>query len=150
METDYRLHFVLFFASIVNGVILGLIYDCFRVSRMFFLKNKIVIFFEDLAFSLVCAVSFMILFYNYSFGRMRAYAFLGSIGGFCIYYFTVGRFTRAVCEKVYSVVSPILKRVKNKLVSSLYGFYKQIFTYRRRALYIQKAARGFGLLKNVY
>lgn len=147
METDYGLHFILFFASIVNGVILGLIYDCFRVSRMFFLRNKIVIFFEDLAFCLICAVSFMILFYNYSFGMMRAYAFIGSIGGFCIYYFTVGQLTKAICEKVYSVVSPILKKAKNKIQASLYDCYKQIFTYSKRASYIKSAGRGFGLLK---
>ncbi len=149
METDYGLHFILFFASIVNGAVLGLIYDCFRVSRMFFLKNKVVIFFEDLVFSLICAASFMILFYNFSFGMMRAYAFLGSIGGFCIYYFTAGRFTRAVCEKVYSVVSPVFKRAKTKMKACVYSYYKQVFTYRRRASYIKKAGRGFGLLKKM-
>lgn len=147
METDYGLHFILFFASIVNGAVLGLIYDCFRVSRMFFLRNKIVIFFEDLAFCLICAVSFMILFYNYSFGMMRAYAFLGSIGGFCIYYFTAGQFTKAVCEKVYSIVSPILKKARNRIATAVYNCYKQIFTYARCAVYIKRAGKGFGLLR---
>jgi len=79
---------------------------------------------------------------------MRAYAFIGSIGGFCIYYFTAGRFTRAVCEKVYSIVSPIFKRIKNKLKAALHDKYKQIFTYSRRASYIKNAGRGFGLLKS--
>jgi spore cortex biosynthesis protein YabQ len=147
METNYGLHFVLLFASIINGAFLGLVYDVFRISRLFFLNNKIVIFFEDLAFCLVCALSFIIIFYNYSNGRMRAYAFIGGIGGFCVYYFTLGRFTKSVCEHIYAFASPKIRKLNNKIRRALYNKEKQFYTYRKSLSSARNAGRGFGLLK---
>ena len=147
MGTDYGLHFILFFASILNGVLLGLVYDCFRVSRMFFLKNRVVIFIEDLLFCTVCALSFVLLFYNFSFGKMRAYAFLGSIGGFCVYYFTLGRFTRHVCECVYAFASPRIKRIINMIKAAMFAVEKRIYTYNRSTSFVKRAEKGFGLLR---
>ncbi|HAN21117.1 MAG: hypothetical protein A2Y15_02815 [Clostridiales bacterium GWF2_36_10] len=147
MGTDYRLHFILFFASIVNGVFLGLVYDLFRISRMFFLKNRVVIFFEDLLFCLICSLSFILIFYNYSNGKMRAFAFLGGIGGFCAYYFTLGKFTKSVCERIYSIISPRFIKLKNIIKQYLYQKSKQIYTQKKGLSYANKARKGFGLLK---
>jgi len=147
METDYSLHFKLFFSSIINGLLLGFIYDIFRVSRMFFLKNRTLLFFEDLLYCFVCALSFTLLFYNFSFGQMRAYAFLGSIGGFCAYYFTIGRFTKIICEKVYAFLSPKILYIKNKIKAVSYMLKKCLFTDIMSRSYCRKAAKGFGLLK---
>ncbi|PKM62591.1 MAG: hypothetical protein CVU97_04560 [Firmicutes bacterium HGW-Firmicutes-21] len=147
MGTDYGLHFTLFFYSIANGILLGLIYDFFRISRMFFLKNKIIIFFEDLLFCLICAVTFILLFYNFSFGQMRAYAFVSGIGGFCAYYFTLGRFTRAVCERVYAFMSPKIKRLRCRIQALLYYVKKRIYTNYRSFSFARNAGKGFGLLK---
>ena len=148
METDYSLHFTLFIASVINGIFLGLVYDFFRISRMFFLRNRVIIFFEDLLFCLICSLTFIILFYNYSFGQMRAFAFLGSIGGFCAYYFTLGRFTRCFCERVYAFISPKIKRLAGRVSAFLYYYRKRIYTYNRSLMMARSAVRGFGLLRN--
>ncbi|HBR31961.1 MAG TPA: hypothetical protein DD733_07745 [Clostridiales bacterium] len=148
MATNYALHFLLLFASFINGMALGLIYDLFRISRMFFLRNKVVIFFEDIAYCLICTLSYMLLFYNYSNGRMRAYAFVGGIMGFCLYYFTLGRFTRFFCEKVYEFVFPIIHRLMTRIKGYLYLIKKRIYTNIQCGLSARRALVGFGLLKN--
>lgn len=147
MATDYGLHFTLLFASVITGIFLGMVYDLFRISRMFFLKNRIIIFIEDLIFCFVCALSFILIFYNYSFGQMRAYAFLGGIGGFCAYYFTLGRFTRSVCERIYAFVSPKIRRLRYRIKCKAYTIKKCIYTYVKRLSFEKSAAKGFGLLK---
>lgn len=147
MEIDYSLHFILFFASIISGAFLGLVYDIFRVSRMFFLKNKIVILFEDLLFCLICSISLILIFYNYSNGKMRFYAFVGAIGGFCAYYFTLGKFTKSVCERVYAYVSPKFIRLKCKIWQVLYQANKQIYTQKKSFKSARMARKGYRLLK---
>lgn len=148
METNYGFHFLLLFASIINGAVLGLIYDLFRVSRMFFLRNKFVIFFEDLLFCFICAISFMILFYNFSNGKMRAFAFVGGICGFCAYYFTLGKFTKIVCEHINAFVSPIINKILMKVLILYRSTKKQLYTTFRSSVSARRAAKGFGLYKN--
>lgn len=147
MGTNYGLHFILLFASLIDGVFLGFVYDLFRISRMFFLRNKLIIFFEDLAFCMICSLSFILLFYNFSNGQMRAFSFVGGIVGFCAYYFTFGKFTRNVCERIYAFVSPKIKKLITYLKKILYNKEKQFYTYRMSMSAARKAGRGFGLLK---
>ncbi len=97
MEISYALQHYLFLASLLAGIVCGAVYDIFRILRAFAFKNKVIIFAEDVIYCLFVAAVFMILFYNYSEGRIRLFAFAGVIAGFSGYYFTVGKLTYKIC-----------------------------------------------------
>ena len=110
----------LFLYALVLGVILGIVYDLTRLTRLFFgahynrrvakhlrrielpflplQKEKgesralgIVLFFEDLLFCLGVGIALILLFYEVHNGKVRGPAILCCGAGFLIYRFTLGR-----------------------------------------------------------
>ena len=110
----------LYIFALILGAFLGLLYDLFRITRVFLgmhysrraakrlesirlplldprKKRKesralgVVIFLEDLLFCLMAAVSLILLFYGGNNGKFRVFALFCTAGGFLLYRVTLGR-----------------------------------------------------------
>ena len=105
-----------FAASLVLGVIFGVLYDVIRFTRVLlcvdvrpphgargWLRGMIVAL-GDLLFFAVAAVLMCVFFFVTNNGEVRGFALVGAFLGFLVYYNTVGRLFIAVCETVASWV----------------------------------------------
>lgn len=149
-DTEY------FFCSFILGVFLGAVYDVFRLVRIVLPKNKVLIFFEDILFCLISATAFLLLAFNVGSGRIRAFAGIGTIGGFSGYYLTIGKLVYKANEIIISFIKRVIKYifvfVKKPFV---FVFEKQKAAYKRRYIVkkrrkimekaINQAKKGFGL-----
>ena len=98
---------VLFGLSCLAGAVIGIFYDIFRVIRIVFPHNDILILIEDIIFLVGYAVFFMAFSSVSVRGELRGYYILGNIIGFVIYFFTVGTAVTGAVRKLFL----LLKRI---------------------------------------
>ncbi len=129
MEISQTALMLLYFYSFLLGLFLGAVYDCFRITRIFFgvhysrstakrlrmralplLKPQkerhstkglgILMFFEDLLFSLLAGSSLVILLYERNNGKFRFLVVVFLLLGFVIYRETLGRIVMLFSEGI--------------------------------------------------
>lgn len=95
-------------ASLVTGVVLGVMYDVFRVVRLVLPKGRVLLFVLDMVYCLCAACVFMLVCFNYGYGEFRWYSFVFAGGAFWAYYRTVGRLVYALaCKTVELIMRPL-------------------------------------------
>jgi spore cortex biosynthesis protein YabQ len=144
MEISYALQHFLFLASLLVGLVCGAVYDIFRLLRAFSLKNRVIVFIEDIIYCLFVALAFMVLFYNYSEGHIRFYAFAGIIAGFSAYYFTIGMLTRKIFTAIRAMIISMASKIKKAAVRSAYRTYGRMYSSSRIRRTSRLAKNGFG------
>jgi len=131
----------IFLCTVLGGVIIGLVYDLFRVSRKVFKTNNYVVYFEDILFwFLGSIIIFGILFISNA-GEIRGYALLGIVLGIIIYACMISHY---VMKFILTIID-INKRIVKFTYKKLKGPVKSII----RALSIPILAL-YKLLKKVW
>ena len=72
------------------GIILGLLYDLFKLFRIF-VANSALIFFSDILYFVICSLLTFILSIYINSGIIRGFIFHGEFFGFIIYKYIFGR-----------------------------------------------------------
>lgn len=136
MQNEYSLHFVLALWSVILGAFLCSVYDIFRLFRLRKRQNNAILFINDILFCLIATLCFMLLFFNLSYGRMRAYAFVLAAIGFLIWRFTVSYIVMTVMQRLFDFVSRCLNSAKMRVGKALALLARRIYTrfYCRRSI----------------
>lgn len=160
--------FVFLFACFV-GVALGVFYDIFRIARIAFNPRFIIVFIEDIIFSVGASAAVVLFVYYTNSGIIRWFALFGCVLAFAFYYFTVGKLVMYLSEKIIRIISAILKFIYNitfvpvrrmlKFIAKLFmRAIKKIFAAiknahgkfifsRKKKSFVSQASKGFGLYK---
>ncbi len=149
MGTDYFLQNVVVFWSLLLGCFLCAVYDILRIFRLGRSQNPLLLFVLDVLFCLFASLCFSVLFFNLTFGRMRAYAFVFGLLGFVIWRLTVSRLFVMILLKIRAALNSFV----NKTKSGIQRFIKSCICRIYTKLYCQKAIRavkhGFGFNKKI-
>lgn len=133
MSVSYSLHFLLAGWSVLTGLVLGFLYEFFRLMHRSHPRAYPLIFLEDVVFSLFVTCAMLLLFFNLSYGRMRLYAFVGVAGGFAVWYFTLGKLFCKALSYAASKLRPHAERIK-----------ANGYTRKEAVRFLQRAKKGFG------
>lgn len=124
----------LFLLFILNGLLIGLFFDFFRILRKSFKTNDFITYIEDMIFWIVTGLSILYFIFVFNNGEIRFYMFLGIILGVTIYMFlfssyiikinvTIINFLKSIIEKIVSILLIPLKLLF-KIIKKI--FYKPI------------------------
>lgn len=80
---------ITFFKSVLFGAAMAIIYDFFRVLRITFPHNKILVFFEDILYFTFFTLANCIFILVIHDGYLRAFLIVGELLGMIMYFFTV-------------------------------------------------------------
>lgn len=137
----------MFFVSIIIGMIIGLIFDFFRLLRKIFNHKNKFVYIEDILFWLISTfISFYILLHKNNL-EFRFYLLLGILLGLVFYFLCISHIVVTIILKIIEflakpilfiskLLSPHMKKVnsmKNKAV-------------HRKKIYLQKVNR-YGKMK---
>ena len=75
----------LFLIFIVNGIIIGILFDFFRILRKSFKTSDLVTYFEDLLFWILTGFSILYFIFVFNNGEIRLFMFLGIAIGITLY-----------------------------------------------------------------
>ena len=130
----------LFLVFSLTGVIIGILFDFFRILRRTIRTNNIITYIEDILFWILTGLLILYNIWFFNNGEIRIYMFLGIILGILIYMLTLSSilikiFSKilhtiikvlelpfktiiVIFDKIISIISPIFtnitKKIKNK------------------------------------
>lgn len=105
MRADYDSQSLLFLYALISGAASGIVYELFRAIRVSGLGGKVFTFISDMLFCIFLSFLYVLLIYNFSYGEIRLYAFFGMLGGFCAYYFTLGKLMNMIYRKIRQAIN---------------------------------------------
>ena len=124
----------LFLLFILNGLLIGLFFDFFRILRKSFKTNDFITYIEDMIFWIVTGLSILYFIFVFNNGEIRFYMFLGIILGVTIYMFLFSSYI----IKINVTIINFLKSIIGKIVSILLIPLKLLFKIIKKKKIIQK------------
>lgn len=120
----------LFGYSLVFGVLLGVLYDVFRIFRLIFLKNKVAVIFQDILFWVIAGFGTFLFFLATNFGHIRFYMLLGMLIGALAYYLTIGRlvflFVKSICDTVRKAIGWAWRHTGGLLINKINAAFRAL------------------------
>ena len=116
----------LFLVFSLTGIIIGIIYDIFRVLRKSFKTSDIITYFEDILFWIISAIILLYTVIRYTTGELRIYMFVGLFLGILIYFKFFSKYiVRFFSNIIKSIISIIIKILLKILLP--FNFFYKIF-----------------------
>ncbi len=103
MYEIFRTQFMIFLFSCFLGIVLGLLYDAFRLVRMIINRHNIFIFIQDIIYFLLSAFITFLFVLIFNDGESRFYILAGEGIGWIVYHLTFGEFIYKCSEKIVKV-----------------------------------------------
>ncbi|WP_129595707.1 spore cortex biosynthesis protein YabQ [Anaerophilus nitritogenes] len=130
-----------FLATLYGGIIIGFIYDLYRIFRGVFKPKKIATMIEDFIFWMLIGMAavFVLLFSND--GQIRLYTFLGFVLGATLYYKILSGFVIYLLVKIIKIIQKIFVKI---LKIILYPINKLIKWIKRPCRVIKKRVSFVG------
>lgn len=120
---------VLFLIFSLNGVIIGLIFDFFRILRKSFKTSNLMTSIQDIIFWIITGISVIFFMYNFSDGTIRFYMFLGLLFGFIIYILAISQYI----IKIFVYIIKTVKTILNSIIKFItYPLKKNITFFKNR------------------
>ena len=107
---------MLVIASLALGAFLSAI---FRLARLIREQKGVILFINDFVYSIIAALCMTVLFFNLSYGRMRAFAFAFVIVGFFIWRISVGKIFMLLMSRLIRLIKRILKSIKTRIIARI-------------------------------
>lgn len=95
--------------ALLNGLILGILYDFLKVFRIYFVHNKILINIEDCIFWIFMAISIFLLLLYQNDGQIRLFYLIGIFFSFTIYTLLFSKLFINICIKIITFLNKLLK-----------------------------------------
>lgn len=119
MITNQAYIFIIF---IIVGIIIGIIFDFFRILRKSFKTKDFVTYIEDIVFCVLTGLILLYSIFKFNSGEIRIYMFLGLLIGCSLYMLTISKYFIKINVFILTTLTNILK----KIISILYIPFKYL------------------------
>ncbi len=106
----------IFIMFILNGIIVGLLFDIFRIIRKTFKTSDFVTYIEDSIFWIMSGVFTLYFIFTFNSGEIRLYIFLGILLGIVLYILLISKYfvrvNTAILKIVLKMLSPFKKIIQ--------------------------------------
>ena len=94
----------LFIVFSLTGVVIGILFDFFRILRRSFKTSNIITYVEDVLFWILTGVLILYNIWYFNNGEIRIYMFLGIIMGLLIYMLTLSNIIVSLFSKILEML----------------------------------------------
>lgn len=101
----------LFLVFTINGIIIGLLFDIFRILRRSFKTSDIVTYLQDILFWILTGFILLYSIFTFSNGEIRFYMFLGVFLGCLIYMLLFSKYFIKINVKIILVLKNIIGKI---------------------------------------
>ncbi len=113
------------FAFIITGIIIGILFDIFRIIRKSFKTPDFVTYIEDIIFWILAGFVLLFTIFTFNNGEIRVYIFFSLILGLFIYMLTLSKYF----IKVNVTILQFIKKVIKFPLQILVNFTKKFFIF---------------------
>ena len=98
----------LFIVFTIVGIIIGILFDIFRILRKSFKTKDIVTHIEDIFFWILTGIIIILSMYRYSNGELRFFMIIGIIMGTLIYMITFSKYVIRISVFILKIIKKII------------------------------------------
>ena len=117
---------LLFCVFIINGLLIGLLFDFFRILRKSFKTSDIITYIEDILFWILTGIILLYSIFTFNNGEIRFYMFLGVILGCIIYMLLFSRYIVNTITKIVLFFNKIIIKIINIIIYPLKMLIKML------------------------
>lgn len=121
----------LFLVFIINGIIIGILFDFFRILRKSFKTNDITTYIEDFLFWILTGFSILFTLFKFNNGEIRLYMFFAIAIGILLYMLI---FSSYIIRINVSIII-FLKKILKKLLFYIYAPIKFILKIVKKIIF---------------
>ena len=121
----------LFLIFITNGIIIGILFDIFRVLRKTFKTNDLVTYLEDILFWILTGIIVLYSIFTFNNGEIRLFMFIAIFIGAVIYLFLFSSYF----IKINVTILNILKNIILKIIKIIGIPFKYICMFIRKIFF---------------
>lgn len=127
MENTVLTQGYLFLVYIISGVIIGVIFDIFRVFRRTFKTTDFATYLQDILFWIITGIFLLFILFKFSNGEIRVFNIIGIIIG-CIFYIVfISKYFIKVNVSIVKFIKNIISNVINVLLYPIKFIIKILF-----------------------
>ena len=120
----------LFLIFIINGIIIGLLFDFFRILRRTFSTNDFVTYIQDIIFWILTGLIILYFIYIFNNGEIRLFLFLGIFIGLTLYILLASSYVIKINVAILTFFKKIFQTIFKYLLlpfKFIYQTLKKIF-----------------------
>ena len=119
-------------AFFITGIIIGILFDIFRISRKLFKTPNILIYIEDILFWILTGLFFLFTIFTFTNGQIRLYMIIITICACIIYFISISKYFITLNIKIANIILNILKIMffPMKKIKKLINFTKNSGKWR--------------------
>lgn len=120
----------LFLIFTINGIIIGILFDIFRILRRSFKTADIITYAQDILFWILTGIILLYSIFTFSNGEIRFYMFLGVFIGCLIYLLIFSKYFIKINVKIILTIKEILVKIILIIIfpiKIIINFMKKIF-----------------------
>lgn len=102
-----------FLMSCLVGVVIGAIYDIFRLFRIIFPHANVLTAIEDILLVSAYGIFLMCFAFSLMRGQIRFFFVVGNLLGFMLWFFTVGSIITRVANRIKNFILAIVEHISN-------------------------------------
>ena len=121
----------LFIIFTLDGILIGVLFDFFRILRKSFNTNDVVTYIEDICFWILTGILIIYFMYMFSDGELRLFMVLGLIMGIAFYILTFSRYVIKFSVKLLHIIFKPIFYILNK-IKKIKNMLKNINTFKFR------------------
>lgn len=111
----------IFLCFFLTGVIIGILFDIFRILRKSFKTWDIITYIQDFIFWILTGIILLYSIFTFNNGELRAFVFVGILLGITLYILLISKYFVKISVKIVSIIKEILYFPINKI----YNFTKK-------------------------
>ena len=116
----------LFFIFVLNGCLIGIIFDFFRILRKSFKTSDIITYIEDILFWILTGISILYFIFVFNNGEIRLFMFLGIAVGITLYMLIFSSFFIKINVTIILFLKKIIIKIL-KIILIPFQFIKKTF-----------------------
>ena len=102
---------LLFIIFIINGIIIGILFDIFRILRRSFKTSDIITYIQDIIFWILTGFILLYSVFTFSNGEIRFYMFLAIFLGCLIYMLMFSKYFIKINVKIILIIKNIVYKI---------------------------------------
>ena len=114
----------LFLIFTIEGIIIGLIFDIFRILRKSFKTSDIVTYVEDILFWLITGIILLYTIFVFNYGEIRFFMFVGIFLGAMFYMLLISRYVIKISVTVIEILKKIITIIFKIIIFPFRFIYK--------------------------
>ncbi len=118
-----------FLVFIINGFLIGILFDIFRILRRSFKTKDIITYIEDILFWILTGLLLLYSIFTFSNGEIRLYMFFGVFIGCILYMLLISQYFIKLNVKIILAIKNIVKKLLSIILFPLkivFGILKKL------------------------